>query len=69
MQAQKRLDKNADLFRQAQAERRTAVVRAFQSGVSVQQLSDELEVSRAKLYELLGGVRSSKTDRSPRAAV
>jgi len=67
--AQKRLDKNADLFRQAQAERRTAVQRAFQSGVSVQLLADELGVSRAKLYELLGGVRSSKTDRSPRAAV
>lgn len=66
--AQKRLVKNGDLFRQAQDERRTAVRRAFQSGVTVQELANVLEVSRAKVYDLLGGVRGSKTDRSPRAA-
>lgn len=66
--AQKRLDKNADLFRQAQEERRGAVRQAFQSGVSVQELSDVMKVSRAKVYELLGGVRGSKTANSPRTA-
>jgi len=59
--AQKRLDKNGDLFRQAQEERRLAVRRAFQSGASVLALSEELGVSKAKVYDLLGGVRSSKT--------
>lgn len=68
MQTQRRLDKAADQFRQAQEDRRMEVRRAFQAGVSVQALSDELKVSKAKVYELLGGVRSSKTDRSPQAA-
>lgn len=67
--AQKRLARNGDLFRQAQDERRAAVRRAFQSGVTVRELSDALGVSGAKIYDLLGGVRSSKTDRSPRVAV
>jgi len=63
--AQKRLDKNADLFRQAQGERRTAVQQAFQSGVTVHELTAVLGVSRAKVYNLLGGVRASKTSHSP----
>lgn len=67
-QAQKRLDKNADLFRQAQESRRQEVQRAFQSGVSVQDLTSVLGVSKQKVYELLGGVRGSKTSPSSRTA-
>lgn len=66
--AQKRLVKNGDLFRQAQDERKMAVRRAFQSGVTVRELSTVLEVSQAKVYDLLGGVRGSKPSPSPRKA-
>ena len=60
-QAQIRLDKNAELFRAAQEERRKEVRRAFAAGVSVRELSAALKVSQAKVYDLLGGVKRSKT--------
>lgn len=67
VQAQRNLDKQADLFRQAQEKRRLEIRRAFEAGMTTQQLSDVLGVSRSKVYELLGGVQGSKPSSSSRA--
>lgn len=59
-EAQRRLDKASNVYRQAQDERRAAVKSAWLAGATTRELSDVLSVSRQKVYGLIGGVRRSK---------
>lgn len=59
--AQHRLDRAAEVFRAAQAERRQVVRKAWSNGATAVELANLLQVSRQKVYEIIGGVPRSKT--------
>lgn len=59
--AQRRLDKAAEAFREAQEARRLAVRKAWGAGMPAMQLAGYLGVSRQKVYEIVGGVPRTKT--------
>lgn len=61
LRAQHRLDRAAEAFRAAQADRRQAVRKAWSNGAGAIELATLLKISRQKVYEIVGDAPRAKT--------
>jgi DNA-directed RNA polymerase specialized sigma24 family protein len=60
-QAQAYLTKTEELARQRQEARRQAIRQAFAAGASAQEIANAVQISRAKIYQLIGSARQLKS--------